>query len=85
MLGKVGTGKTHLATALGVEACRRGHDQRVQINFDISAGICHQMLNGSCIELSTAYPEQAVTSGFGCGGEHGNWQHQSFAVFCLES
>jgi DNA replication protein DnaC len=28
MLGKVGTGKTHLATALGVEACRRGHEVR---------------------------------------------------------
>jgi DNA replication protein DnaC len=28
MLGKVGTGKTHLATALGVEACRRGHAVR---------------------------------------------------------
>jgi len=25
MLGTVGTGKTHLATALGVEACRRGY------------------------------------------------------------
>lgn len=28
MLGKVGTGKTHLATALGVEACRRGFEVR---------------------------------------------------------
>jgi DNA replication protein DnaC len=28
MLGKVGTGKTHLAIALGVEACRQGHDVR---------------------------------------------------------
>lgn len=28
MLGKVGTGKTHLAIALGVEACRRGHSVR---------------------------------------------------------
>jgi DNA replication protein DnaC len=28
MLGKVGTGKTHLATALGVEACRRGQEVR---------------------------------------------------------
>ncbi|KRW90768.1 ATP-binding protein [Alicyclobacillus tengchongensis] len=28
MLGKVGTGKTHLAIALGVEACRKGHSVR---------------------------------------------------------
>jgi DNA replication protein DnaC len=28
MLGKVGTGKTHLAIALGVDACRRGHSVR---------------------------------------------------------
>ena len=28
MLGKVGTGKTHLAIALGVEACRQGYDVR---------------------------------------------------------
>ncbi|WP_026961072.1 IS21-like element helper ATPase IstB [Alicyclobacillus herbarius] len=28
MLGKVGTGKTHLAIALGMEACRRGHEVR---------------------------------------------------------
>lgn len=28
MLGEVGTGKTHLATALGVEACRQGHEVR---------------------------------------------------------
>lgn len=28
MLGNVGCGKTHLATALGVEACRRGHTVR---------------------------------------------------------
>lgn len=28
MLGKVGTGKTHLSTALGVEACRRGYEVR---------------------------------------------------------
>ncbi|MFC3788066.1 ATP-binding protein [Paenibacillus sp. GCM10012307] len=25
LMGAVGTGKTHMATALGVEACRRGH------------------------------------------------------------
>lgn len=28
MLGQVGTGKTHLATALGIEACRRGKEVR---------------------------------------------------------
>ena len=28
MLGAVGTGKTHLAISLGVEACRRGHAVR---------------------------------------------------------
>ncbi|ARU59975.1 ATP-binding protein [Tumebacillus avium] len=28
MLGKVGTGKTHLAIALGMEACRQGHNVR---------------------------------------------------------
>ena len=28
LMGKVGTGKSHLATALGIEACRKGHTVR---------------------------------------------------------
>ena len=37
MLGKVGTGKTHLAIALGVEACRQGHTVRFYRVADLVA------------------------------------------------
>lgn len=41
MLGKVGTGKTHLATALGVEACRNGIEVRFFRVSDL-ASILHE-------------------------------------------
>lgn len=47
MLGKVGTGKTHLATALGVEACRRGHTVRFFRVPDLVAMLQDKHSNGT--------------------------------------
>jgi DNA replication protein DnaC len=40
-LGKYGTGKTHAATVLGVEACRRGH----RVLFQTAAGLVNRLLD----------------------------------------
>ena len=47
MLGKVGTGKTHLATALGVEACRRGYTVRFFRVPDFVAILQEKRQNGT--------------------------------------
>jgi DNA replication protein DnaC len=47
MLGKVGTGKTHLATALGVEACRRGHEVRFFRVHDLVATLQEKYRTGN--------------------------------------
>lgn len=47
MLGKVGTGKTHLATALGVESCRRGHEVRFFRVHDLVAVLQEKYRAGS--------------------------------------
>ena len=40
MAGEIGTGKTHLATALGVEACRQGH----RVRFYTAAGLANDLI-----------------------------------------
>jgi DNA replication protein DnaC len=47
MLGKVGTGKTHLATALGAEACRRGYAVRFFRVPDLVALLQEKHANGA--------------------------------------
>lgn len=47
MLGKVGTGKTHLATALGVEACRRGYEVRFFRVHDLVAALQDKYQSGT--------------------------------------
>ena len=47
MLGKVGTGKTHLAIALGVEACRQGHDVRFYRVSELVAKLQEKYTNGT--------------------------------------
>jgi len=47
MLGKVGTGKTHLAIALGVEACRQGHTVRFFRVPDLVALLQDKHQNGT--------------------------------------
>jgi DNA replication protein DnaC len=47
MLGAVGTGKTHLATALGVEACRQGVDVRFFRVADLVATLQHKHQAGT--------------------------------------
>ena len=39
-LGNHGTGKSHLATGLGVEACRRGY----RVSYFTAAGLTHQLI-----------------------------------------
>jgi len=40
MAGEIGTGKTHLATALGVQACRQGH----RVRFYTAAGLTNDLI-----------------------------------------
>jgi len=40
LAGEIGTGKTHVATALGVEACRQGH----RVRFATAAGLTNELL-----------------------------------------
>ncbi len=40
LVGQIGTGKTHMATALGVEACRQGH----RVRFTTAAGLTNELL-----------------------------------------
>ena len=40
LLGKHGTGKTHAATVLGVEACRRGY----RVGFTTAAGLVNTLI-----------------------------------------
>ncbi|WP_307723524.1 ATP-binding protein, partial [Brevibacillus agri] len=47
MLGKVGTGKTHLATAPGVEACRRGYEVRFFRVHDLVAALQDKYHSGT--------------------------------------
>ena len=47
MLGKVGTGKTHLAIALGVEACRQGHDVRFYRVSELVAKLQERHVSGT--------------------------------------
>ncbi|HDI6354068.1 TPA: IS21-like element helper ATPase IstB, partial [Escherichia coli] len=51
MLGKVGTGKTHLATALGVEACRRGYAVRFFRVPDLVALLQEKHANGALMRF----------------------------------
>ncbi|NKE73828.1 IS21-like element helper ATPase IstB [Candidatus Manganitrophus noduliformans] len=39
-MGNHGTGKTHLAIALGIEACRRGH----RVSYHTAASLVHQLI-----------------------------------------
>ncbi len=40
LAGEIGTGKTHVATALGMEACRQGH----RVRFATAAGLTNELL-----------------------------------------
>ncbi len=40
LAGEIGTGKTHIATALGVEACRQGY----RVRFATAAGLTNELL-----------------------------------------
>ena len=40
MAGEIGTGKTHVATALGVQACRQGH----RVRFYTAAGLTNDLI-----------------------------------------
>jgi DNA replication protein DnaC len=47
LLGAVGTGKTHLATALGIEACKKGHQVRFFRVADLVAILQAKFQNGT--------------------------------------
>ncbi len=47
MVGTVGTGKTHLSTALGVEACRQGKEVRFYRVGDLVAKLLEKHHNGT--------------------------------------
>jgi DNA replication protein DnaC len=51
MLGKVGTGKTHLAIALGVEACRQGYDVRFYRVSELVAKLLERHANGTLMRF----------------------------------
>jgi len=47
LMGAVGTGKTHMATALGVEACRRGHGVQFYRASDLVAVLQEKFAAGT--------------------------------------
>ncbi|HMD20357.1 MAG TPA: ATP-binding protein [Alloacidobacterium sp.] len=43
-LGNSGTGKTHIALALGLSACQRGH----RVRFTTAAALVSELIAGNC-------------------------------------
>lgn len=57
LLGNSGTGKTHLALALGLSACQRGH----RVRFTTAAAIVHELLEAKDEKRLLRYQKQMAS------------------------
>jgi len=57
LLGNSGTGKTHLALALGLSACQRGH----RVRFTTAAAMVHELLEAKDEKRLLRYQKQMAS------------------------
>jgi DNA replication protein DnaC len=57
LLGNSGTGKTHLALALGLSACQRGH----RVRFTTAAAVVHELLEAKDEKRLLRYQKQMAS------------------------
>jgi DNA replication protein DnaC len=57
LLGKSGTGKTHLALALGLSACQRGH----RVRFTTAAAMVHELMEAKDEKRLLRYQKQMAS------------------------
>jgi DNA replication protein DnaC len=57
LLGNSGTGKTHLALALGLSACQRGH----RVRFPTAAALVHELLEAQDEKRLLRYQKQMAS------------------------
>jgi DNA replication protein DnaC len=55
-VGQIGTGKTHLATALGVAACRQGY----RVRFITAAGVVNELLEAHATHRLSRYEQSLL-------------------------
>ena len=53
LIGQIGTGKTHVATALGVAACRQG----ARVRFLTAAGLVNELLEAQATHRLSRYEQ----------------------------
>ncbi|HEU5330803.1 MAG TPA: IS21-like element helper ATPase IstB [Thermomicrobiales bacterium] len=56
LVGAIGTGKTHLATALGVAACRQGH----RVRFTTAAGLTNELFEAQAAHRLSRVEQQLL-------------------------
>ncbi len=56
LVGQIGTGKTHLATALGVAACRQGY----RVRFTTAAGLTNELLEAQATHRLSRVEQQLL-------------------------
>lgn len=56
LVGQIGTGKTHLATALGVAACRQGY----RVRFTTAAGLTNELLEAQAAHRLSRVEQQLL-------------------------
>ena len=58
-LGNSGTGKTHIALALGLAACQRG----LRVRFTTAAALVNELMEGARRKTAAALPEAPPAAG----------------------
>jgi DNA replication protein DnaC len=56
LVGQIGTGKTHVATALGVAACRQGH----RVRFATAAGLTNELFEAQAAHRLSRVEQQLL-------------------------